>query len=52
MGVNFGVNNVFDVIYARSVLINTQGFGGAEPRYYYPGDGRNFYGGLNLAYAL
>ncbi|ASV30433.1 TonB-dependent receptor family protein [Maribacter cobaltidurans] len=52
LGVNFGVNNVFDVLYARSVLINTQGFGGAEPRYYYPGDGRNFYGGLNLAYAL
>ncbi len=52
LGVDFGVNNVFDVLYARSVLINTQGFGGAEPRYYYPGDGRNFYGGLNLAYAL
>ncbi|WP_246160835.1 TonB-dependent receptor family protein [Maribacter flavus] len=52
LGVDFGVNNAFDVLYARSVLINTQGFGGAEPRYYYPGDGRNYYGALNVAYAL
>lgn len=51
-GVNFGVNNLFDILYARSVLINTQGFGGAEPRYYYPGNDRNFYGGFNLAYGL
>lgn len=51
-GVNFGVNNLFDILYARSVLINTQGFGGAEPRYYYPGNNRNFYGGFNLAYGL
>lgn len=52
LGVDFGVNNVFDILYARSVLINTRGFGGAEPRYYYPGNGRNFFVGINLAYAL
>lgn len=51
-GIDFGVNNVFDEIYARSVLINTQGFGGSEPRYYYPGDARNFYGSLRLGYRL
>ncbi len=52
VGIDFGVNNVFDKVYARSVLINTQGFGGSEPRYYYPGDARNFYGSLRLGYRL
>jgi iron complex outermembrane receptor protein len=51
-GIDFGINNLFDVVYAQSVLINTQAFGGAEPRYYYPGDGRNFYGSLRLGYKL
>lgn len=49
---SLGLNNVFDAKYARSVLINTTAFGGAEPRYYYPGDGRNFYGSLQLRYTL
>ena len=52
IGLDFGVNNLFDAVYARSVLINTQGFGGREPRYYYPGDERNFYGSLRLGYIL
>ena len=48
----FGINNIFDQNYAQSVLINTTGFGGAEPRYYYPGNGRNYYGSLRLGYSL
>ncbi|GGW49326.1 TonB-dependent receptor family protein [Arenibacter certesii] len=52
MDVSFGINNIFDTQYARSVLINTTGFGGSEPRYYYPGDGRNLYGSLQLRYSL
>ena len=52
VGIDLGINNVFDKVYARSVLINTQGFGGSEPRYYYPGDARNFYGSLRLGYRL
>ncbi|MCM4166735.1 Vitamin B12 transporter BtuB [Arenibacter antarcticus] len=52
MDFSFGLNNVFDTKYARSVLINTTGFGGSEPRYYYPGDGKNYYGSLQLRYAL
>ena len=52
VGIDLGINNVLDKIYARSVLINTQGFGGSEPRYYYPGDARNFYGSLRLGYQL
>ncbi len=52
MDIAFGVNNIFDVNYAQSVLINTTGFGGAEPRYYYPGNDRNYYGSLRLGYSL
>jgi iron complex outermembrane receptor protein len=49
---NFGINNFFNTHYASSVLINAVGFGGNEPRYYYPGAPRNFYGGLSLRYQL
>ncbi len=52
IGVDFGVNNLLDKVYAQSVLINTRGFGGREPRYFYPGDERNFYGSLRLGYQL
>ncbi|MGS0526009.1 TonB-dependent receptor domain-containing protein [Zobellia nedashkovskayae] len=48
IGLNLGINNIFDTNYAQSVLINATGFGGSEPRYYYPGNGRNWYGGLKL----
>ncbi|MBT9187237.1 TonB-dependent receptor family protein [Zobellia russellii] len=48
IGFDFGVNNIFDTKYTQSVLINATGFGGSEPRYYYPGNGRNWYGGLKL----
>lgn len=47
-----GINNVFNTKYAASVLINATGFGGASPRYYYPGLPRNFFINLNLRYIL
>ncbi|MGX1928364.1 TonB-dependent receptor family protein [Flagellimonas sp. 2504JD4-2] len=50
LGFNAGVNNLFDTRYAQSVLINAVGFGGALPRYFYPGNDRNFYGGVRLGY--
>ena len=52
LGLSFGINNLFNVRYAQSVLINTNAFGGAEPRYYYPGNPRNFYGSIRLTYNL
>ncbi len=52
LGIDFGINNIFDSVYAQSVLINTSGFGGSEPRYFYPGDARNYYGSLRLGYKL
>ncbi|MCR9183713.1 MAG: TonB-dependent receptor, partial [Flavobacteriaceae bacterium] len=48
----FGVNNLFDEKYAASILPNAVGFGNAPPRYYYPGNPRNFYLGLKLNYLL
>lgn len=43
-----GINNLTDENYAASILPNAVGFGGAQPRYYYPGDARNFYAGLKI----
>jgi iron complex outermembrane receptor protein len=48
--VNFGVNNIADTKYASSILINATGFNNSEPRYYYPGNPRNYYGGIKLNY--
>ncbi|MNF56364.1 vitamin B12/cobalamin outer membrane transporter [compost metagenome] len=45
-----GVNNTLDTHYAASILPNAVGFGNVPPRYYYPGNPRNFYGGVSLSY--
>lgn len=50
LGTSVGVNNVFNTKYASSILINAVGFGGAEPRYYYPGNNTNVYGNVQLKY--
>ncbi len=52
MEVNAGINNFTDEKYASSVLINATGFGNSEPRYYYPGIPRNWYGGVKIIYWL
>jgi iron complex outermembrane receptor protein len=52
LGLNFGINNIFDKKYARSVLINAVGFGGSEPRYFYPGETRNYYGSFRINYQI
>jgi iron complex outermembrane receptor protein len=52
IGLVFGINNIGNVTYAPSILINAVGFGTAEPRYYYPGNPRNYYTGLQLRYGL
>jgi iron complex outermembrane receptor protein len=38
-----GINNIFNQSHASMILINAPSFGGAPPRYYYPGMPRNFY---------
>ena len=45
-----GLNNIFDEHYASQILINTSGFGGSAPRYYYPGNPVNYYTGININY--
>ena len=52
LGLNAGVNNIFDINYAQSILINATGFGGSQPRYFYPGNGRNLFGGIQLNYVF
>ncbi len=45
-----GVDNVLDEKYASSILINAVGFGNSEPRFYYPGLPRNYFGNLRVEY--
>ena len=52
LGLDIGIQNLGDTLYAQSVLINAPSFGGNEPRYFYPGNDRNFYGMLQLGYRL
>ena len=47
---NAGVNNALDEKYAASILPNAVGFGAVPPRYYYPGNPVNFYGGFSVSY--
>tara|TARA_Y100001933_G_scaffold96512_1_gene97330 strand:+ start:781 stop:2994 length:2214 start_codon:yes stop_codon:yes gene_type:complete len=43
-----GINNLLDKRYASGVVINARGFGGRDPRYYYPGLPRNYFISLNI----
>ncbi|NBC84173.1 MAG: TonB-dependent receptor [Bacteroidetes bacterium] len=47
-----GIQNITDTKYASMLQINAVGFGGSNPRYYYPGEPRNYYGGLKIAYTF
>lgn len=43
-----GINNLFDFLYSPMLTVNAVAFGNAEPRYYYAGLPRHFYGGVRL----
>jgi len=47
-----GINNVLDEKYAASILPNAVGFGAVPPRYYYPGNPINYYGGFSVSYVF
>ena len=47
---NAGINNALDEKYAASILPNAVGFGTVAPRYFYPGNRVNFYGGFSVSY--
>lgn len=46
------VNNIFDTHHASMILVNAPSFGGAAPRYYYPGMPRHFSVGIRLGNGL
>jgi iron complex outermembrane receptor protein len=46
----FGVRNILDEHYASMILVNAPSFGGASPRYYYPGMPRNYFCSLSLSF--
>jgi len=48
----FGINNIFDEKYASQILINASSFGANAPRYFYPGNPINYFGGLNINYSF
>ncbi len=48
--VNLGVNNALNQKYAANILPNAVGFGTAAPRYFYPGNPINYYGGFSVVY--
>jgi iron complex outermembrane recepter protein len=43
MEVKAGVQNIFDVHYAAMLAVNAPAFGTAQPRFYYPGNPRNYF---------
>ncbi len=50
LGVTF--RNITDQKYASMLLINATGFGGAAPRFFYPGLPFNLFGRLRVAYSF
>jgi len=50
--ISAGINNVLDEKYASSVLPNAVGFGNSAPRYYYPGNPRNYFVSVGLNYVF
>ncbi|MCF4102448.1 TonB-dependent receptor [Gillisia sp. M10.2A] len=50
LNLSAGINNLLNEKYASSILPNAVGFGGASPRYYYPGNPRNYFAGIGLNY--
>lgn len=52
IGGQLGVHNIMNTKYASSILINAVSFGNTEPRYYYPGEPINYYGGLQVQWQL
>ena len=49
---NAGINNALDTQYAANILPNAVGFGTAAPRYFYPGNPVNYYGGFSVSYVF
>ncbi|WP_297086241.1 TonB-dependent receptor [uncultured Draconibacterium sp.] len=46
-----GIQNIFDIHYTSMLAVNAPSFGGNPPRYYYPGNPRNFYISLLIGFS-
>lgn len=46
------INNLLNRHYASMILVNAPSFGGASPRYYYPGMPRNVASGIKISYRV
>lgn len=47
-----GIQNILNQNYAASIVPNAVGFGSNQPRYYYPGNPINYYGGFSMVYQI
>lgn len=47
-----GINNLLGTEYASQILINAGSFGGRAPRYFYPGNPRNYFTNVTLQYVF
>jgi iron complex outermembrane receptor protein len=43
-----GIRNILNTRYSSMILVNAPSFGGSEPRYYYPGNPREYHLGATL----
>jgi iron complex outermembrane receptor protein len=50
LDIHGNLNNLFNEKYAAMISVNALGFGGNQPRYFYPGLPRNFYIGAGIRY--
>ncbi|MBK6966065.1 MAG: TonB-dependent receptor [Bacteroidales bacterium] len=48
--ISAGINNLTNTHYASMLVVNALGFGGSEPRYYYPGLPRHIYAGIEFRF--
>lgn len=48
--ISAGINNLTNTHYASMLVVNALGFGGSEPRYYYPGLPAHIYTGLEFRF--
>lgn len=50
MNISLGIRNAMNTQYASMALINASGFGGSQPRYYYPGLPRHYVGSVRFSF--
>lgn len=51
ISIHGGIRNVFNTKYSSMILVNAPSFGGRAPRYYYPGNPRQYHLGFSLNFS-